>query len=147
MPTATKRPSTLKPRPKTRTLSARVPGRLALQSAPAVAQPWHTQIDRLQNGFQLNQIQLATQLLNCAPRSLILWKKGRTPNPAVLIRLNELHRLYLALAQLMPAAEVGPWMKRTNDYLDPLTPLEVINRGQLDRLWHIIHNVATGMPT
>jgi len=92
-------------------------------------------------------MQLATQLLNCAPRSLILWKQGRTPNPAVLVRLNELNRLYLALARLMPGPEVGPWMKRTNDYLDPLTPLEVINRGQLDRLWQIIHHVGSGMPT
>ena len=34
-----------------------------------------------------------------------------------------------------------------NEYLDPLTPLEVINRGQIDRLWQIIHNVGSGMPT
>ena len=47
----------------------------------------------------------------------------------------------------MPPADVGAWMKRTNDYLDPLTPLEVLSRGEIDRLWHIIHNVATGMPT
>ena len=122
-------------------------GRLALKPRPAAPHPWITQIDRLQNGFQLNQIQLAAQLLNCAPRSLILWKKGRTPNPAVLIRLHELNRLYLALTDLMPSEDVGPWMKQTNDYLDPLTPLEVINRGQLDRLWQIIHHVGAGLPT
>jgi hypothetical protein len=109
--------------------------------------PWIAQIDRLQHGFQLNQIEFAAQLLHCAPRSLILWKNGRPPNPAIRVRLNELQRLYDALAQIMPPEDVAPWMKQTNDYLNPLTPLEVIARGHIDRLWHIIHAVATGMPT
>ncbi len=109
--------------------------------------PWVAQIKTLQEGFALNQLELATQLLRCAPRSLLLWNQGAVPNESVLIRLEELSRLYKALAELMPENEVGPWMKRTNDYLEPLTPLEVINRGQIDRLWHIIHNVGTGMPT
>ncbi len=47
----------------------------------------------------------------------------------------------------MPAGKIGPWMKRHNEYLAPLTPLEVIDRGEIDRLWHIIHNVGSGMPT
>jgi hypothetical protein len=109
--------------------------------------PWVSQIDRLQKGFGLNQIQLATSVLHCSPRSLILWKKNLTPNRATLIRLNELNRLYQALAALMAPEDVAAWMNRTNDYLDPLTPLEVLNRGQIDRLWHIIHNVGSGMPS
>lgn len=109
--------------------------------------PWVSQIDRLQKGFGLNQIQLATSLLHCTPRSLILWKSKQPPNQAILIRLKELNRLYQALAALMPPEEIPAWMNQTNDYLDPLTPMEVLNRGQIDRLWQIIHNVGSGMPT
>ena len=112
------------------------------------ADPAATQvIDRLLQGFQLTQVQLGVQVLHCAPRSLTLWRAGKAPNASAVIRLRELDRLYQALAQLMPADEVGPWMKRTNEYLAPLTPLEVLARGEIDRLWHIIHNVGSGMPT
>ncbi|HEY4328269.1 MAG TPA: hypothetical protein VGN88_00935 [Phycisphaerae bacterium] len=113
----------------------------------AIHPAWVSQIERLQRGFGLNQIQLASELLHCSPRSLILWKSGSEPNAAMLIRLHELWRLYQALGKLMPASEISIWLKQTNDYLDPLTPLEVLNRGQIDRLWHIIHNAGTGMPT
>lgn len=121
--------------------------RSPLKRSPASGHPWIAQIDRLQSGFTLTQIQLADRLLHVSPRSLALWKAGRSPNPAVIIRLTELNRLYLALARLMPPSDVGPWMNRTNDYLDPLTPLEVLARGQIDLLWQIIHNVGSGMPT
>jgi hypothetical protein len=104
-------------------------------------------IDRLLSGFQLTQAQLATQILHCAQRSLTLWKAGQTPNPGAALRLRELDRLYQALAELMAPEDIGPWMRRTNEYLQPLTPLEVLARGETDRLWHIIHNVSSGMPT
>jgi hypothetical protein len=136
-----------KRRPNTgpRRAGGRAPALRSHLPQPASA-PWSAQIDRLQHGFKLTQLEFAAQLIQSAPRSVILWKNGRRPNAAVRVRLQELDRLYAALAHLMPPRDVGPWMKQTNDYLDPLTPLEVIARGQIDRLWHIIHNVATGMP-
>jgi len=52
-------------------------------------------------------------------------------------RLTELRRLFAALEQLVDEEAIGPWLKESNLSFDGSTPLQVIERGETDRLWQM----------
>lgn len=50
----------------------------------------------------------------------------------------------MALAEMMDAKSVGEWLKQPNPALDGSTPLQVIERGETDRIWRMIWELQTG---
>jgi hypothetical protein len=47
---------------------------------------------------------------------------------------------------LLARAE-GPWLLAENEALDSFKPLELIERGETDRIWQLVFALETGMPT
>ncbi len=47
----------------------------------------------------------------------------------------------------MRPEDAGGWLERPNELLDGLKPVEAIERGEIDRVWAIIYDVKSGMPT
>jgi hypothetical protein len=41
---------------------------------------------------------------------------------------------------------VGEWLKTPNEAFDGSTPLQVIERGESDRIWRMIYQLQTGEP-
>ncbi len=60
--------------------------------------------------------------------------------------LAELERLTIALAEIMKRESIGPWLQTPNDAFDGLKPLEVIDRGEIDRIWTMIYHLRSGSP-
>jgi hypothetical protein len=58
----------------------------------------------------------------------------------------ELQRLQQALAGVIKPTYVGEWLQNPNPAFDGLKPLEVIERGQIDRIWRMIHLLESGEP-
>jgi hypothetical protein len=84
-----------------------------------------------------------------------LWDlvKSRTSSRTIGIRLGrsedtvrQLRRLYVALCRLMQESAVRAWLLSPNDMLDGLKPVEVIDRGETDRLWNLLYQLETGTP-
>ena len=65
---------------------------------------------------------------------------------AQLRPVRELDRLREALAGLVDPAEIGPWLNRPNDQFEGFRPIELIERGQTDRLWRMIYVMESGSP-
>jgi hypothetical protein len=42
---------------------------------------------------------------------------------------------------------VGPWLDTPNDAFSGLKPLDLIERGEMDRLWRMIFEVESGALT
>ena len=57
---------------------------------------------------------------------------------------KQLNSLKDALADLMEANFVDEWLKTPNEAFEGSTPLQVIERGESDRLWRMIHEIRTG---
>lgn len=55
-----------------------------------------------------------------------------------------LDRLYDALCRVVKPEHILAWLKVPNPAFDPLTPIEVLERGQIDRLWRMIFEMETG---
>lgn len=87
-----------------------------------------------------------TRLTGFSQRAVANWAQGRTPSASTARRLTELQRLFTALERLVSNAAIGPWLKEPNPAFDGSTPLQVIERGEVDRLWRMIHELESGEP-
>ncbi|MDB5384623.1 MAG: hypothetical protein JWM11_269 [Planctomycetaceae bacterium] len=61
--------------------------------------------------------------------------------------LNELLRLTNALSEIMHKDAIGSWLQAPNSAFDGLKPLEVIERGEIDRIWSMIFFLRSGVPS
>ncbi|MBM3884149.1 MAG: DUF2384 domain-containing protein [Verrucomicrobia bacterium] len=87
-----------------------------------------------------------TRLTGFSPRAVANWMEGRKPSASTQRRLTELKRLFSTLERLVDKEAIGPWLKEPNLAFDGSTPLQVIERGESDRLWRMIHELESGEP-
>ncbi len=87
-----------------------------------------------------------TRMTGYSLRAVDKWAAGEKPGASAQHRLKELDRLFAALSEIMKPAYVGEWLKAPNDAFDGSTPLQVIERGETDRIWRMIFLVETGEP-
>ncbi len=59
---------------------------------------------------------------------------------------NEVYRLAEALAEVVDPNALGAWFKTPNKAFEGLKPIEVIERGEIDRLWEMAFRLRSGMP-
>jgi hypothetical protein len=55
-------------------------------------------------------------------------------------------RLLDALARVMQPQQVGQWLKSPNPAFDGSTPLQVVERGESDRIWRMLYDLESGQP-
>jgi DNA-binding transcriptional regulator YiaG len=100
----------------------------------------------LRKTLQLSQPVFA-KLLPVSVRTLVTLESGTPPAEAVSRRLMELQRLTKALTEVIKKEALGPWLQTPNPAFDGLKPLEVIDRGESDRLWSMIYFLRSGVPS
>lgn len=80
-----------------------------------------------------------SRLTGYSERAIAEWESGKEQSDSSRQRLTEIHRLRQALVEVIPAEQVGVWLLEPNDALDGFKPLEVIERGEIDRIWRLVH--------
>ena len=86
------------------------------------------------------------RLTGFSPRSVAKWSEGVLPSPKQERALVEMDRLVDGLARVMRAAQIGSWLKSPNPAFDGSTPLQVVERGEMDRIWHMLFDLESGQP-
>ncbi len=61
-------------------------------------------------------------------------------------RINEIQRLQTELTHILEADVIGDWLQEPNEYFLGLTPIQVIQRGESDRVWRLIWRLQDGVP-
>src|SRR5262249_46274204 len=97
------------------------------------------------NSYQVTQ-DTFTRLSGFSPRAVAHWAGGRKPSGSTARRLTEMKRIFQALEELVSPESIGPWLKEPNSAFDGSTPLQVIERGETDRLWRMIYELQSGEP-
>jgi transcriptional regulator with XRE-family HTH domain len=95
--------------------------------------------------FHVTQAQLV-RLTGFSPRSVAKWSQGETPSPKQEKALVEMDRLFDGLARVIEPAQVGRWLTHPNPAFDGSTPLQVVERGELDRIWRMLYDLESGQP-
>ncbi len=87
-----------------------------------------------------------TRLTGFSPRAVAHWVQGRKPSSSTQRHLTEVRRVFEALELLVARKAIGPWLKEPNAAFEGSTPLQVIERGEMDRVWRMIHELESGEP-
>jgi transcriptional regulator with XRE-family HTH domain len=85
------------------------------------------------------------RLCTISERQLAEIERKRTASQPTIRRLTELHRIVEALGEVMDEESIGNWLLQPNPAFDNLKPLEVIERGQTDRIWQTIFFLKSGV--
>jgi hypothetical protein len=59
---------------------------------------------------------------------------------------NDINRLREALGKVVQPDSVDSWLQTPNEAFDGSTPLQVLERGEADRLWRMIYRLESGEP-
>jgi DNA-binding transcriptional regulator YiaG len=111
----------------------------ALKAAEPVA------VEKIANKFGLQQETLS-RMTGFSLRAVANWNSGKSPSAPVRRALVEMDRLLDSLSRLMKPKDVGRWLKEPNPALDGSTPVQVIERGQTDRIWRLLYFLESGEP-
>ena len=98
----------------------------------------------LRSRLRLTQPEFA-RLVPVSVRLLASLEKGAAPSDVVARRLVELRRLVDALAEVIRVDALGSWLKTPNSAFAGLKPIEVVERGESDRLWSMIFFLRSGV--
>jgi DNA-binding transcriptional regulator YiaG len=109
---------------------------------PSVAPPV---LQEIAQKFGLRQETLS-RLTGFSLRAVAGWASGKKPSAPVQRALTEMDRLLDSLSRLMEPKQVGKWLKEPNSAFDGSTPVQVIERGQIDRIWRMLYFVESGEP-
>jgi hypothetical protein len=91
--------------------------------------------------------ELFARLTGFSVRAITDWEAGRPISDAGLRRVKELGRLRAVLAGGMREEFIGRWLQTPCEGLGGLKPVEVLERGEADRLWRVALMIGSGMPT
>jgi DNA-binding transcriptional regulator YiaG len=108
-------------------------------------EPVASAVGRVRQGFGLTR-KTFSRLSGFSERAIAEWESGKPPKGANGQRLAELERLQKALARVMRPSFVPVWLETPNEKFRGLKPLEVIERGEVDRLWRMIFLLESGTP-
>lgn len=87
------------------------------------------------------------RLIDVSERSLADLEKGKKPSEGVTRRVNEVGRLRQALTKIIDSDAVSEWLQEPNQAFDGLKPIEVVERGESDRIWQMVYYLESGMPS
>jgi transcriptional regulator with XRE-family HTH domain len=86
-----------------------------------------------------------SRLIGFSERAIAHWESGGKPDEPGLRRIRETERFQARLAEAVPPEDIPQWLDTPNDAFDGLKPLEVIERGEVDRLWNMIFYLESGV--
>lgn len=98
-------------------------------------------VDVISETYGLRREELS-RLTGFSLRALADWSAGKLPSQPAQRRLHEIRRLLDALAGVVTPAAIPGWMRQPNSAFEKLSPLQVIELGEIDRLWAMIHQRA-----
>lgn len=87
-----------------------------------------------------------SRLVNVSERTIADAESGAKTADKLKRPYNEIYRLWEALADVVDAESLGLWFQNPNDAFGGLKPMEVIERGEIDRLWDMVFQLRSGMP-
>ncbi|HVA48219.1 MAG TPA: antitoxin Xre/MbcA/ParS toxin-binding domain-containing protein [Pirellulales bacterium] len=87
------------------------------------------------------------RLASMSTRNLAFIESGKPPSANVLRQLHGIRRLIDALSEVVQKDAIGRWLEQPNDAFEGQKPIDVIERGEVDRIWQRIFYLRSGVPS
>ncbi|HEY2711481.1 MAG TPA: antitoxin Xre/MbcA/ParS toxin-binding domain-containing protein [Chthoniobacterales bacterium] len=102
-----------------------------------------TDVRRLARTYKLSN-EVVSRVTGASPRTVSYWNAGTPPQRSSAQKIKEATRLFDALADIIKGSAVGKWLQQPNKQFDGSSPLQVIERGEADRIWRMIWQLREG---
>ena len=86
-----------------------------------------------------------SRLTGFSERAIADWESGKAVSEPGLRRIREMERFQDRLAEVVSREAIPAWLVEPNSAFGGLKPLEVIERGEIDRLWNMIFYLESGV--
>ena len=97
-------------------------------------------VGTVRNTLGLSQVEFS-RVTGYSLRSIAGWEGGKPLSDSARQKLVETDRLRAALGELLLPQELGEWMRTSNPAFEGQTPIQVMERGESDRLWQMIFQI------
>ncbi len=102
---------------------------------------------RLRQEMGLNRADFA-RMVGLSERSVATWESGADLKESSLRTIVEIGRLYAKLSSSFATPDqLATWLKTSNTAFGGSQPLQVIERGEIDRVWRMIYFLESGSPS
>jgi hypothetical protein len=91
--------------------------------------------------------ELFARLTGFSVRAITDWEARRPISEVGLRRVKEMERLRAALAEDLRGEFIRQWLETPCEGLGGLKPVEILERGETDRLWRVVLMIGSGRPT
>jgi len=121
---------------------------MAIASSPVGEVKVRTKVApvKIREGLGVKQPEFA-RMTGYSTRSVAGWEAGQPVSPSARQKLAEMDRLREGLAGVMAVEHIGDWLTSPNGAFGGQTPLQVIERGETDRIWRMIFQLEAGVAT
>jgi len=103
-------------------------------------------VEQVRSGFGISR-RLLGRLTGYSERAIAGWEAGRRLSEPSRQRMLEMRRLQRALGRIIEAPGLSAWLERPNEAFGGFKPVEVVERGEVDRLWLMISELESGVAT
>jgi len=84
------------------------------------------------------------RLANFSERTLATYEKHKALPAAIRPQVNEAVRLVKELVEIIPAEELPAWLRAPNPGFGGKKPWTLIQKGERDLVWRMIHQTQQG---
>jgi hypothetical protein len=109
----------------------------------AVSELTPEQLAGLAKDAEMNYEMLA-KALSVSRRSISGWLSGQEPERINRVRINEFGRLVSELRSIVKPGKLRSWWNQPVENFGGSSPLQVLERGETDRLWRMIWEIREG---
>ena len=102
-------------------------------------------VDEVRGLFRLGRA-MFSRLTGYSERAIADWERGKPMSEPGRRESEMLARFRDRLAEVVAADTIPGWLDTPNPAFGGLKPLEVIERGEIDRLWSMIFYLESGVP-
>ena len=86
------------------------------------------------------------RLVNVSVRTIANVESNKIKSEKLERNYVEIKRLYDSLKEVVDQVCLRDWFCEPNKAFNELKPIEVIERGEIDRLWDMFYRLRSGMP-
>ena len=109
----------------------------------AIAESTGEQLRRIAKLSGMSYDSLA-RVLRTSRRTLGLWLAGEEPGRSNRAHVTEFTRFFNALCEVVKPETIGAWMERPSPNFQGSSPMQILERGEIDRLWRMIWEIRGG---
>jgi len=89
---------------------------------------------------------LFSRIVNVSERTIAKVESKAADAEKLKRPYNEVYRLVEELSDVVDQESLSHWFQTPNEMFDGFKPVEIIERGEIDRLWNMVFQLRSGMP-